>query len=554
MTAQGDPSLDQALAPEPREWRGVLWLRRRLLSEPNPVWARELKQSVRLQRTPIVLAVITGMMTLLICTIGGLVSVAAEPAKVGVALYHTFFSLAYAVVTWLGPAVASSSIASERSGRTWEALLLTGLEPDKIARGKFLASLTYVASYLVMLAPVGALPFLFGGVTAEEVFAAFVLLGAFAVLAVTFGLAVSSKFSNPAASIIITLIIALPTSIICYVVFGPLLSMLANRVWPSIVAGPPVWLPGAYARVALDANYLVFLILVPALGLLLPSWLFYEITVANLAGPGDDRSSGLRRWFAIGSLFLIAVLAVVQFAVRDVEAHVVTLAVFGAFLIFSAFLAAGEPLGPSRRVRVQFERLGAGALRRYFGPGILRAVSLLVVVGVFGFGVLVASSVAAIALEGRPTKTVEVRQIAAAGAYLAAFFLFLCGFIAWIRAGSLAPAAVRGTAFAVFFFATVGPWIAMAIAGVMDSQSAIIVAAPSPLYIIPMIEAFSTPTTAQHKLLAGIASAVAWALLGQGLLAAAAFRVRRVLREQKDAERRFEALLESEVTQDPVEA
>ena len=95
----------------------------RIRNDPNPVWMRELKQAARLTRTPIILAVITGVMALLICAVGGVLSVSTEPAKVGVGLYHTFFSLAFAVVTWVAPAVAASTIASERSGRTWEALL-----------------------------------------------------------------------------------------------------------------------------------------------------------------------------------------------------------------------------------------------------------------------------------------------------------------------------------------------------------------------------------------------------------------------------------------------
>ena len=109
--------------------------------QPNPVWIRELKQAARLQRTPIILAVVTGMMTLLICSVGGVASTTAEPAKVGVGIFHTFFSLAFAVVTWVGPAVAANTIAGERGGRTWEALQLTGLSAATIARGKYTTGL-----------------------------------------------------------------------------------------------------------------------------------------------------------------------------------------------------------------------------------------------------------------------------------------------------------------------------------------------------------------------------------------------------------------------------
>ena len=220
----------------------------RLRENPNPVWMRELKQAARLQRTPIILAVVTGMMTLLICSVGGVASTTSEPSKVGVGIFHTFFSLAFAVVTWVGPAVAANTIAGERSGRTWEALQLTGLSSRSIASGKFLAAFTYISLYIVMLVPVGALPFLFGGVTASEVLIAFAMLFVLAALSVAFGLSVSAKFQSPAAAIIVTLLIALPVSLSMYGGAGVGLSFVTHDQWPGVPAGPPVWLPTASVR------------------------------------------------------------------------------------------------------------------------------------------------------------------------------------------------------------------------------------------------------------------------------------------------------------------
>src|ERR1041384_7784208 len=219
--------------------------RLRLARDPNPVWMRELRQSARLQRTPVILMTVTVAIALLICSVGGIASVTAEPAKVGVGIFHTFFSLAFALVTWLGPAVAASTIAGEKNGRTWEALALTTLSPARIARGKFLAAYTYVGLYLVMLAPVGALPFLFGGVTATEVMLAFFCCFVFAALAVAFGLALSSKFQSSAAAIIVTLIVALVTSFTVYIVLGVALSVAVHEQWPAIAQAAPVWLPTA---------------------------------------------------------------------------------------------------------------------------------------------------------------------------------------------------------------------------------------------------------------------------------------------------------------------
>ena len=158
-----------SVPPPPPGVRGVKRMKAladHLVSSPNPVWMRELRALSRLQRTPVILAVTTGMITLLIASVGGVAAATGtEPARVGNWLYQTFFSLAFALVTWMGPAMAATSIAAERSGHTWEALELTGLGPRAIARGKFLAALTYVSLYLVMLMPVGGLSFLFGGVT-----------------------------------------------------------------------------------------------------------------------------------------------------------------------------------------------------------------------------------------------------------------------------------------------------------------------------------------------------------------------------------------------------
>src|SRR5262245_42984086 len=93
-------------------------------NDPNPIWIRELKQAARLARTPVILTVVAVLMTLLIASIGGLTSTTYAPATTGVVLFQVFFSLAFFVVVLVGPAVAANSIASEREGRTWEAVIL----------------------------------------------------------------------------------------------------------------------------------------------------------------------------------------------------------------------------------------------------------------------------------------------------------------------------------------------------------------------------------------------------------------------------------------------
>ena len=531
-----------ASIPPPLTGSG-LWTRlrshfARLTSDPNPVWMRELRQSARLQRTPVILATITGMMTLLICSVGGVASVTAEPAKVGSGIFHTFFSLAFAVVTWIGPAVAASSIAGERGGRTWEALLLTGLPPATIARGKFLASLTYVSLYIVMLAPVGALPFLFGGVTASEVLLAFVILFCVAGLSAAFGLAISSKFSSPAAAIIVTLLVTLTTS---FTVFGSLgigLSFAVHDLWPGVAAGPPVWLPTAYVRGDFGLEYITFLLVLPVVLVALPGWLFYEVTVANLAAPSDDRSTRLRVWFLVSTPICALTLILVGRTVDDPDFYLSAGALLATFLTFGAFLFTGEPLGPSRRVLVHWQRRERGRLLRFLGPGILRASVLLLALDLLGMGALLLA-----ALWASKTPIDAQAQIALHG-YLALFLGFLIGFGAWSRSRSNGAAVPRVLLLVTLFFSLVGPWIAMAIAGIVtESQDrALLMAAPSPTYVAVMVSALKSASPhAGLQLFAGTVCASAWGAIGLGLLGLAAVRTRRRL----DSEEALRASLEA---------
>jgi ABC-type transport system involved in multi-copper enzyme maturation permease subunit len=514
---------------------------------------RELRQSARLQRTPVILAVVTAMMTLLSASIGGVASVSAAPATVGVALFQTFFSLAFFGVTWLGPAVAASTIASERSGRTWEALTLTGLGPTVIARGKFAASLTYVCLYLVMLAPVGALPFLFGGVTATEVIVAFLALIVFAVLSVAFGLSISSKLASSATAIVVTLLVAVPLSLVGYLTLGVGLSFGAHELWPAVDRGLPVWLPTAYARADFGVPYVAFLVIAPLVLIALPAWYLYEVTVANMSGASDDQSSGLRRWFSVSCPVLAIASSVPAFLVSTGQWVAMAWAMSAVFsmIVFGAFGFVSEPLGPSRRVMVHWDRANVGRVRRFMGPGLLRACALLLGLGLV---CLVAQGAAGMLLEitaGGTGAHDDALRLVAFGGYLAAFSTFVVGFAAVTRAYSRAATLPRLLLLAALFLVAIGPWIAMAIAGIVasgtQSDTAIAIAAPSPTYVLRMVSAFdATETRRDLVLTAGSVCAVGWAALGVGLLAVAASRARRVVADHAAALQHLEETLQAE--------
>lgn len=533
-------------SPPPSSLRGTgrpsSWFERQR-ENPNPVWMRELKQAARLQRTPVILAVVTGMMTLLICSVGGVASASSEPSKVGVGIFHTFFSLAFAVVTWVGPAVAANTIAGERSGRTWEALQLTGLSSRNIASGKFLAAFTYISLYIVMLVPVGALPFLFGGVTASEVLIAFAMLFVLAALSVAFGLSVSAKFQSPSAAIIVTLLIALPVSLAVYGGAGVGLSFAAHDHWPGVPGGPPVWLPTAYVRADFGLPYFAFLVLLPAVSTFIPAWLFYEVTVANMGSPSDDRSTRLRVWFLIALPALTLSTLLVTWAEHTVEWVYSAGGLLWAFGCFGAFLFAGEPLGPSVRVLARWDRQGTSRFRRSLGPGILPASTLLVLLTLLALlanaalGVIQAKSAA------------DRDAVIAFHGYGMAFFGFVVGFTAWARARAHNASTPRLLLTAALFVAFVGPWIAMAVAGLLTNQhdQAMLMASPSPTFVVTMAQAIATGAPdAGLVATAGAGCAAAWALIGVGLFAAAGFRVRSRLQLEAAARTKLQRAFDEE--------
>ncbi|HEY3253839.1 MAG TPA: ABC transporter permease, partial [Polyangiaceae bacterium] len=352
---------------------------------------------------------------------------------------------------------------------------------------------------------------------------AFLILFLLAALAVAFGLSVSAKFQSPAAAIIVTLLVALPVSLGVYGGAGVGLSYAAHEQWQGVPGGPPVWLPTAYVRADFDLTYCVFLLLLPGLATVIPAWLFYESAVANMGAPSDDRSTRLRVWFLSAMPALTIGAALVTWLSRDLAAVYTAGALLWLFGCFGAFLFAGEPLGPSLRVLAQWQRRGTSTVIQGLGPGVLRACSLLLL--------LTLSSLAANAGLGllKAKTSADQTAVLAFHGYALAFFVFVVGFAAWARARAKSVATPRLLLATALFFAFVGPWIAMAVAGLITSQHdrAMLMASPSPSFAVSMVQAASTSSPDAGLILAtGSACAAAWALIGLGLFAVAGTRIR----------------------------
>ncbi len=506
----------------------------RLKNEPNPIWIRELKQATRLVRTPVILLVACVLMTLLIAAIGGLVSADQSPATTGVVLFQVFFSLAYFVVTVVGPAVAANSIASEREGRTWEAVILTGLSPGSIARGKFLAAFTAIGMYVVMLAPVGALPFLFGGVTAMETVVAFAFLFLIALLSVAFGLAISSKMASLRAAIFVTLLLIFPISIIAFLTFGLGMSYAAHHAWPGVPEALPIWLPTAYERASFGVSYVVFLLVLPVTAVALPAWFLYEVTIANLTSMTDDRATGLKRWFLVAAPALTIAAVVPVFASAAIDRMLAANAGLCALLVFFSFcvfLFQGDPIGPSRRVTAAWDEARAGPFRRFLGPGVTRSALLALAVGVGSL--VVVGAVSGVAMRGVPRE--DQLSVLVLFGYAVCFYVFIVGLGAFLRARTSAAMVSRVLLFMILFAVAGGPWIFAVIADLIADKTtheALIIAAPSPFYAFLMIDALQR-SRGEMQIVAGIVAMAFWAVLGLMFLSLARARCARIIAEHE---------------------
>jgi hypothetical protein len=229
-------------------------------------------------------------------------------------------------------------------------------------------------------------------------------------------------------------------------------------------------------------------------------------------------------------------------AARDYAWFVAGITVICVFVYFCAFMFAGEPLSPSRRVLVQWDRVGAGKLRRFFGPGVMGSSTLLALLSLAMLGFVTATG-AFLA----PTQS-KAEAIVAFGGYSAGFGLFVIGFAAWARARAHGASVPRVLLAAAVFIAFVGPWVAMAIAGIIDPRDwSLLVAAPSPTFAVSMMDAIESGKPDQHLIvLAGTACTAAWALIGVGLLGMAGYRVRKRLDQEARARKELEAILAAE--------
>lgn len=234
----------------------------------NPVLQRELTSYLRSGRTYALEALVLSLL--------GLLVVAAWPpeGKIDVVdpssarrLIELFFAGLFVLASLSAPALAATALTGEKERKTYEMLLASALEPGKIVRGKWLASLAPSWTLTVASLPLVMLCLPLGGISFYEAAAAAVSTIAAAACFAMIGLTTSAYFTRTAA--------ALTTAYL--------------SVLPLMLLGTALWLAtsGSGARVRLW----LFGGVIP-LTALITSAILYRLVCRRLWYPPDVGSEG----------------------------------------------------------------------------------------------------------------------------------------------------------------------------------------------------------------------------------------------------------------------
>lgn len=400
------------------------------------LWRREWLASSRLARTPWLVALAGVSLGALLLLVG--MSYDASSADVGRKLFHACFSVTTMFATLFGPAIAANAVALEREGRTWEALVMAGVDPRAIDRGKFLGAYSHLGLYVLALVPAFGIPHLFGGVSFVETLLAIVMVAGIGALAVRFGLLLSSLVSSTRAALLVTLCASAALCFFVGVIAAGATSVLRYDGHMTALDrdGGPVFWPVALVHGRFTFDYARYLLVVP-LGSFAVGWFgLRELTVYALDPGGRTRP---HRVVYLALLSAIAVL--LGTLVSTVGANIPAMAAFSVVSFAGIIVVGGD-----RKARAGI----AAELRSSTGTRslVLLAGGTLGLFLILGVGTIVRAM--------RPPEeyfsVTDHQVVENMLLYAPAFSCFVIGLIAFLRTSIERTIVVR----AITVFATIG--------------------------------------------------------------------------------------------------
>jgi ABC-type transport system involved in multi-copper enzyme maturation permease subunit len=262
----------------------------------NPVALRDLRRTLGQRRTPVLLAAIGSLSTVLAAIAGEFASVSLQPADVGELLFHGCFSIVLFGVAWVAAGTTAYGIATERNNASWEPILLLAVGPRRLVIGKLIAKFLMVVLYLVMLLPVSLIAFIFGGVTVTEILSAFAWLMLLGLFWVGIGVAIGTRARSRASALVVSMLLTLPLSLLFFAVCGATLSVDHCASRASLRAEFPLTASmEPNAGILQNSNQLWLLVCATVVTLSLAIWLCKELSVAAVARVHARRASQAHR-------------------------------------------------------------------------------------------------------------------------------------------------------------------------------------------------------------------------------------------------------------------
>lgn len=217
----------------------------------NPVLGREIKERFRSRRAPVfvtlwVLGV--GLLGYLVYLLAQATARNAFGLGQGVAggymgkfIFEGMLALLMTAVVMIVPGLTALSIVGERERQTFQLLQVTQLTPLQIVLGKLWSSMSYFLLLLVAVAPVAALPLLFGGVRLGDVLVGLGMLVLTAVMLGSIGIWGSSRARSSRGAVANAYVWAFVLAFITFAFLGIELLLLSgdNQMFPA--RGREVW-------------------------------------------------------------------------------------------------------------------------------------------------------------------------------------------------------------------------------------------------------------------------------------------------------------------------
>jgi hypothetical protein len=344
----------------------------RLVRDPNPILVKELRATFRTKLFIRFLYLSTGLVGVIVLAGGAAVAAGSlPPAEVGQIVFQIFFSTALFVICLVAPAYAATTLTGEKETKTYESLILSGMRPWRIVRGKFLAAYGSMFLVLIALAPVVGIAFLFGGVSPWHVVVGYVALFVWLAPAVAFGLAISARLASTRIAILLATIVFFPTAFLT-ALFIAVLGEPASRAWSTGMQGP-FWFTEALVSRWSEVDTLGLLVGLPLYFFGMPVWFLLASAVAGVRPAADDRSTPFKMWALVSAVGLLPIVAFVPPLLSSPEdcgeLAIALVIAGGTMLTFYALLFMNEPPLPPRLARDRMKNSPLRFVYRLLGPG-----------------------------------------------------------------------------------------------------------------------------------------------------------------------------------------